>query len=53
MKKYTTVIWRNDGTKMIMRHESKVEAFISANDEKMKGNLVEVVEDETCRVIYK
>lgn len=52
MKKYTTVIWNKDITKRIMRHESVVEAFVIANDEKMKGNKAVVVEDETCRVIY-
>jgi hypothetical protein len=53
MKKYTTVIWNKDNTAKIMRHESKVEAFVTANDEKMKGNRAQVVNDFTCEIIYK
>lgn len=53
MKKYTTVIWNKDNIKKIIRNESKPEAFIIANEEKLKGNRVEVVDDFTCEIIYK
>ena len=50
MKKYTTII---NGNEKIERHENKLDAIFNAWEMKMKGNIVKVVNDETCEVIYK
>jgi hypothetical protein len=49
MKKFTVVI-KNE---KIERHENQLAAIFSAWEQKMKGKQVKVVDDETCKTIYK
>jgi hypothetical protein len=49
-EKYTTVI---NGNEKIVKHENKLDAIIKAWETKMTGNTVKVIDDETCKTIYR
>lgn len=49
MKKFTTVI----NNEKIERHENELDAIFNAWEEKMQGKTVRVINDETCKIIYK
>ena len=52
MKKFTVVIWNGETPEKIERHESKLNAVMSAWEAKMVGKRVKVVNDD-CETIYQ
>ena len=52
MKKFTVVIWNGETPEKIERHESQLNAVMSAWEAKMVGKIVKVVNDD-CETIYQ